>query len=101
MFYEYYDKIEERVTKILSNKNRFLNNIDIILKYNLEYSNYNMLFNNIISNLNYFEKLIKQRGIVNNNSNNAGFVNVLQMLIGMLILVGFSVAIGYLLFVMQ
>ena len=51
--------------------------------------------------LNYFEKLIKQREIVNNNSNNAGFVNVVQMVFGMLILVGFSVFIGYLLFLVQ
>lgn len=101
LFNDYYDKIEERVSVILNNKNKYLNNIDMILKYNVSYDNYNMLLNNIISNLNYFEKLIKQREIVNNNSNNAGFVNVLQMLIGMLILVGFSVAIGYLLFVMQ
>jgi len=101
LFYNYYDKIKDRVSIILNNKNKYLNNIDMILKYNVSYDNYNMLLNNIISNLNYFERLIKEKEFINNNSNNAGFVNVLQMLIGMLILVGFSVAIGYLLFVMQ
>lgn len=101
LFYNYYDKIKDRVFIILNNKNKYLNNIDMILKYNVSYDNYNMLLNNIISNLNYFERLIKEKEFINNNSNNAGFVNVLQMLIGMLILVGFSVAIGYLLFVMQ
>lgn len=101
LFYEYYDKIEERITKILENKNRYLNNIDIILKYNLDYTNYNMILNNIISNLNYFERLIKEKTLVASKASNAGFVNILQMIIGMVILIGFSFAIGYLLFVMQ
>lgn len=101
LFYNYYDKIEERVSGVLNRKDKYLNNIDMILKYNLSYDNYNMLLNNIISNLNYFDKLIKEKNIINNNANNGGFVNIVQMLIGMLILVGFSVAIGYLLFVMQ
>ena len=60
-----------------------------------------MVMNNIISNLNYFDKLIKEKTIIENNANSAGFVNVVQMLFGMLVLVGFSVAIGYLLFKMQ
>ena len=73
----------------------------MILKYNLDYTNYSMLLNNIISNLNYFEKLINEKTIINRNANNAGFVNVVQMVFGMLILVGFSVFIGYLLFLVQ
>ncbi len=101
LFYDYYDKIEDRVSKLLENKNKYLNNIDIILKYNLNYSNYSMLFNNIISNLNYFEKLIKEKMIISNNANNAGFVNIIQMVFGLFILVAFSVFIGYLLFRMQ
>ena len=101
LFYDYYDKIEERVSYILDNKNKYLNNIDVILKYNLDYTNYSMLLNNIISNLNYFEKLINEKTIINRNANNAGFVNVVQMVFGMLILVGFSVFIGYLLFLVQ
>jgi len=100
LFYDYYDKIQNRVTHLLENKNKYLNNIDMILKYNLDFNNYSMIFNNIISNLNYFERLIKEKTLVS-NSNNGGFVNVIQMLIGMLVLIGFSVSIGYLLFVMQ
>ena len=101
LFYDYYDKIEERVNKLLNNRNKYLKNIDIILKYNLDYNSYDMVMNNVISNLNYFDKLIKEKTIIENNANSAGFVNVVQMLFGMLVLVGFSVAIGYLLFKMQ
>ena len=60
-----------------------------------------MIFNNIISNLNYFEKLIQEKTIISNNANNAGFVNLVQMFIGMLIVFGFSFGIAYLLFTMQ
>lgn len=101
LFYEYYEKIEECVTRILNNKNKYLNNVDIILKYNLDLNNYNMIFNNIISNLSYFEKLIKEKTLIKNNQNNGGFVNVLQMIIGMSVLIMFSVFVGYLLFLMQ
>lgn len=101
LFYDYYDKIEGRVNNLLNNKDKYLGNIDMILKYNLDFNNYNMLLNNIISNLNYFERLIKEKIIIRSNSNNAGFVNVLQMFVGMLALIMFSVFIGYLLFVMQ
>ena len=101
LFYDYYDKIQDRVLKILNNKNNYLNNIDMVLKYNLGYENYVMVLNNIMSNLNYFDRLIKEKEIINNNNNNSGFVNVIQMSIGMLILIGFSIAVGYLLFTMQ
>ena len=101
LFYDYYDKIKDRVTYILDNKNKYLSNIDVILKYNLDYTNYSMLFNNIISNLNYFERLIKEKTIISRNANNAGFVNMVQVVFGMFILVGFSIFIGYLLFLMQ
>lgn len=101
LFYDYYDKIQDRVNYILDNKGKYLNNIDIILKYNLDYTNYSMLLNNIISNLNYFERLIKEKTIVSRNASNAGFVNIVQMVFGMLVLIGFSVFIGYLLFLMQ
>ena len=100
LFYDYYDKIKDKVTDLLENKNKYLENIDIILKYNLDFNNYGMILNNIVSNLNYFERLIKEKTLVENN-NNGGFVNVVQMLIGMLVLIGFSISIGYLLFVMQ
>ena len=97
LFYNYYDKIKDRVEKILSKKDRYLQNIDIILKYNLDLGNYNMMLNNIITNLNYFERLNKEQSMVTNNKN-AGYVNIIQMIIGLVIIAAFSVCIGYLLY---
>lgn len=101
LFYNYYDKIKERVTDILNNKNNYLKNIDLILKYNVEANHYNMMMNNIITNLNYFERLKNERELVLKNTNNAGFVNIIQMLIGLGIIIGFSFLIGYLLYTIQ
>lgn len=97
LFYNYYDKIQDRITKILENKNKYIQNIDIILKYNLDLNSYNMMLNNIITNLNYFERLNKERTLVTNNSN-AGYVNAIQMIIGLGIIIVFSVCIAYLLY---
>lgn len=97
LFYNYYDKIKDRVEKILSKKDRYLQNIDIILKYNLDLGNYNMMLNNMITNLNYFERLNKEQSMVTNNKN-AGYVNIIQMIIGLVIIAAFSVCIGYLLY---
>lgn len=97
LFYNYYDKIKDRVEKILSKKDRYLQNIDIILKYNLDLGNYNMMLNNMITNLNYFERLNKEQSMVTNNKN-AGYVNIIQMIIGLVIIAVFSVCIGYLLY---
>lgn len=98
LFYNYYDKIKERVDQLLENKNKYLQNIDIILKYNVDLGNYNMLMNNIITNLNYFERLNKERNLVANNRSNAGYVNAIQMLVGLGIIIVFSVCIAYLLY---
>ena len=76
-------------------------NIDVILKYNLDYVNYSMMLDNIVGNFNYFEKLNNQREIMINNNENAGFANVVQVIIGLMFIVGFSVLIGYLMFVMK
>lgn len=97
LFYNYYDKIKDRVEKILSKKDRYLQNIDIILKYNLDLSTYNMMLNNIITNLNYFERLNRERSMLE-TSNSAGYVNIVQMIIGLIIIAVFSVCIGYLLY---
>ena len=97
LFYNYYDKIKDRVEKILSKKDRYLQNIDIILKYNLDLSTYNMMLNNIITNLNYFERLNRERSMLE-TSNSAGYVNIIQMIIGLVIIAVFSVCIGYLLY---
>lgn len=101
LFYNYYDKIKERITMILQNKNNYLKTIDIILKYNVDANNYNMIMNNIITNLNYFERLNNERQLVAKNSSNAGYVNAIQMVLGLGIIVIFSFLIGYLLYCIQ
>lgn len=101
LFYNCYDKIKDRVTKLLNNKTKYLQNIDIILKYNLDLSHYNMMMNNVVANFNYFEKLNNEINIINQNKENAGFVNILQMAIGLVIIGIFSFFLGYLLFKMQ
>ena len=97
LFYNYYDKIKNRVDNILTNKDKYINNIAVILKYNVDLNNYNMLLNNMITNLNYYEKLNKEKSLVNNNSN-AGYVSIIQLILGLVIIMGFSVLIGYLLY---
>lgn len=101
LFYNYYDKIKERIDKILENKNTYLQNIDIILKHNVDINNYNIIMNNIITNLNYFERLNQERKIVTQNKNNAGFVNIIQMVLGLGIIILFSICIAYLLYCMK
>ena len=98
LFYNYYDKISTRITAILNNKDRYIKNIDIILKCNVDLSNYNMMMNNIITNLNYFERLKTEKSLVESNNNSAGYVSIVQLIIGLLIIMGFSVFIGYLLY---
>lgn len=97
LFYNYYDKIKNRVENILTNKDKYINNIAVILKYNVDLNTYNMLLNNIITNLNYYERLNNEKSIANNNSN-AGYVSIIQLIIGLIIIMGFSVLIGYLLY---
>lgn len=98
LFYNYYDKIKTRITDILTNKDKYIKNIDIILKYNVDLNNYNMLMNNIITNLNYFERLNTEKSLIENNNNNAGYVSIVQLLLGLGIIMAFSVFIGYLLY---
>ena len=101
LFYNYYDKIQNRLSKLLTNKTKYLQNIDIILKYNLDLTTYNMVINNIVANFNYFEKLNKEIEFIKKNKENAGFVNIFQITIGLFMISAFSVLIGYLLFKMQ
>lgn len=98
LFYNYYDKMKIRITDILNNKDRYIKNINIILKYNVDLSNYNMMMNNIVTNINYFERLNKEKTLIENNRNNAGYVSIVQLIVGLLIIMGFSVFIGYLLY---
>ena len=97
LFYNYYDKIKDRVNKILENKNKYLQNVDIILKYNVDINNYNMIMNNVITNINYFERLNKEKTLVSDRSN-AGYVKAIQMIIGLVIIIAFSICIAYLLY---
>lgn len=97
LFYNFYDKISKRVTNIIEKKEIYLKNIDIILKYNTDIATYNMIMNNIITNINYFERLNKEITTINNNKN-AGYVNVVQMFLGLIIVIIFSFCIGYLLY---
>lgn len=101
LFYDYHDKIKNRVDKLLENKNKYLQNIDVILKYNLDFNSYNMILNNIIANFNYFERLKKEVEIVKKNNENAGFANILLMSAGLIVISILSFFIGYLLFKMQ
>ena len=98
LFYNYYDKIKNRVSDILTNKDKYLKNISVILKYNVDLANYNMIMNNLVTNLKYFERLNTEKTLVQNNSN-AGYVSAIQLVLGLLIIMGFSVLIGYLLFI--
>ena len=97
LFYNYYDKIKNRVKTILDNKEKYMKNIDIILKYNVDVTNYNMMMNNIVTNINYFERLNNEKSLIRNNSN-AGYVSIVQLLVGLGIIMVFSVFIGYLLY---
>ena len=56
-----------------------------------------MMLNNIITNLNYFERLNRERSMLE-TSNSSGYVNIIQMIIGLVIIAVFSVCIGYLLY---
>ena len=97
LFYNYYDKIQNRVQDLILNKDKYINNIDIILKYNVDLNNYMMFKNNILTNLNYFDRLEKERNLPR-TSNSAGYVNAVQMLIGLGIIIAFSICIAYLLY---
>lgn len=97
LFYNYYDKIKSRITVLLNNKEKYLRNIDVILKYNVDINTYNIILNNIATNLKYFERLNNEKSLVENNSN-AGYIGIVQLMIGLGIIMAFSVLIGYLLY---
>lgn len=97
LIYDYYDKVSDRIEYLINNKDNIIKNIDIICKYNLSLANYIMLTNNIKGNIEYFEKLIKEKELTIRNEN-AGFVDVATMTIVLVIIVIFSIAIGYLLY---
>lgn len=98
LFYNYYDKIKDKVEYILNNKEKVLKTSSTILKYNVDINTYNMLMNNIITNINYFERILKEKKIIEQNKNNAGYVNIAQMVIALGIVIFFSICIAYLLY---
>lgn len=98
LFYNYYDKIKEKVEYILKNKDKILRTASMIFKYNLDLNTYSMVMNNLITNINYFERLIKEKAIVTQNNKNAGYVDIVHMLIALSIIIVFSIAIAYLLY---
>ena len=98
LFYNYYDKIKDKVEYILNNKEKVLRTSSTILKYNVDINTYNMLMNNIITNINYFERILKEKKIIEQNKNNAGYVNIAQMVIALGIVIFFSICIAYLLY---
>lgn len=98
LFYNYYDKIKDKVEYILNNKEKVLKTSSTILKYNVDINTYNMLMNNIITNINYFERILKEKKIIEQNKSNAGYVNIAQMVIALGIVIFFSICIAYLLY---
>ena len=98
LFYNYYDKISKKVEFILANKGKIINTASTIFKYNVDINTYNMLMKNIITNINYFERIIESKRLQEQNKNNAGYVNIVQLLIALIIILLFSVGIAYLLY---
>ena len=98
IIFNYYDKIEKKLTFILNNEERILNTASIIFKYNVDITTYNMLMNNLITNINNFKRLLSTKEIQERNQNNAGFVNIAQLFIALIIIIAFSICIAYLLY---
>ena len=98
LFYNYYDKIKDRVEYLLNNKQKILLNISNILKHNLEYNNYAMVMNNFITNINYFSKIIQEKELIEKQKTSAGYVNILQTVVSLFIIIIISFVIGYLLY---
>ncbi len=98
LFFNYYDKIEKKINYILNNEEKILQTASVIFKYNVDVNTYNMLINNLITNINNFKRLISTKQIQEKNQSNAGFVNVIQLLLALIIIIAFSVCIAYLLY---
>lgn len=101
LFFNYYDKIKDRVEYVLNNKQKVLLNISNILKHNLEYNNYAMIMNNFITNINYFSKLIQEKELIERQKTSAGYVNVVQTIVSLFVIIIISFIIGYLLYIVS
>lgn len=98
LFYNYYDKIKDKVEYLLNRKDKVLQMSSMILRYNVDIGTYNMIMDNIITNLNYFEKLLQEKAIMEQNKQNAGYVDAMHMIIALVIIIIFSICIAYLLY---
>ena len=98
LIFNYYNKIEKRINYILNNEERILQTASTIFKYNVDIIYYNMLMNNVITNINNIKRLVSTKKIQEQNQNNAGFVNIVQLLLALLIIIAFSICIAYLLY---
>jgi len=93
LFDSYYEDIREKITYIITNKNRLLKNIDIIAKQNLDITSYNNLMKKIINNISYLEQKYKEKNNITTTSN-AGFVNILNIIIILGMIISISIAIA-------
>lgn len=98
LFYNYYDKIQNKIEYILNNKDKILKTASIIFKYNLDINTYNMIFNNLITTINYFDHIIKEKAIIEKNQQNAGYADIFHIILALGIVFAFSFLIAYLLF---
>ena len=101
LFYNYYYKIKNKVDFILNNKEKVLKSASMIFKYNLDLNNYNMIFNNLVTTINYFERLLDEKAIIERNQQNAGYADVFHIILTLGIVFAFSFIIAYLLFTMN
>ena len=93
LFDDFYDKVKNKVEFIVNNKQKLINNIDIIAKQNLDLDIYNDLMQKIINNLSYIEKKYNEKNNIESNEN-AGFINILQMVTILSIITIISIAIA-------
>ena len=97
LFENYYENIKEKITYIINNKTRLIKIIDIIAKQNLNMDTYNMLMEKIIKNISYIEQKYQEKNNINPGKN-AGYVNILNMLIILTIIATISIAIANLIY---
>ena len=88
----------KKLSFIINNEEKILDTASVIFKYNVDITTYNMLMNNLITNINNFKRLLSTKEIQERNENNAGFVNIAQLFIALIIIIAFSICIAYLLY---
>ena len=97
LFDDFYENIKDKVTYIVTNKDKLISNIDIIAKQNLNIENYNNLMMKIINNFSYLEKKYQEK----NNiipTENAGYINIVTMIAVLSIITIISIVIANILY---